>query len=216
MSVIRKGADKLYSDSGSKSSIFLTLKENDSFSVALLGGLSEILSVDMHSWWDYTPAPHLVCLGSKAECPSCQLGHEPKTKSYIPVVTQEGEPKLLIAGAQIINALKELEAEVGNLNGYVVRVKRTGSGLKTKYVTMGTGKKVDVSSYTVPDLEPALGVMTWDEQVEELAKIVDISDLTAPGAVTKSGKKSGGTPKTTRRPEEVPDADPDGGSWTAF
>lgn len=209
MSIIRKGVDNVFSGGG-KPSVFLTLKDGDSVSVAILGGLEEVLSVDEHSWWDYTPAPHLVCLGSVAECPSCQLGHKARTKSYLPVVTQDGEAKFLIAGAQIINALKELENEVGNLNGVVIRVKRNGSGLMTKYVTMGTGKQVDVSKFSVPDLEPALGPLTWDEQVEELAKIVDVSGLTRPGS-SKSSKKSSAPAEAPLNDD--PEAD---GVWAAF
>lgn len=209
MSIIRKGVDNVFSG-GSKPSVFLTLKDGDSVSVAILGGLEEVLSVDEHSWWDYTPAPHLVCLGSVAECPSCQLGHKARTKSYLPVVTQDGEAKFLIAGAQIINALKELENEVGNLNGAVIRVKRNGAGLMTKYVTMGTGKQVDVSKFSVPDLEPALGPLTWDEQIEELAKIVDVSGLTRPGS-SKSSKKS--SAPTEAPLADDPEAD---GVWAAF
>lgn len=213
MSIIRKGADKVYKEGG-KSSIFMTLKDGDSVSVALLGGTDEILSVDMHSWWDVTPAPHLVCLGSKAECPSCQLGHESKVKSYIPIVTQEGEPKLLIAGAQIINALKELEIEVKNLKGVVVRIKRNGKGLSTRYVTMGTGKKVKVDGFEVPELEPALGPLTYEGQVEVMGKVMDVSALKGPGkSVAPATKKE--------IPFDVDDEtsaeeSTDDGTWAAF
>lgn len=219
MGVIRKGVDNIFSGGG-KPSVFLTLKDGDSVTVAILGGLEEVLSVDEHSWWDYTPAPHLVCLGTIADCPSCQLGHQAKTKSYLPVVTQDGEVKFLIAGTQIINALKELESEVGNLNGVVIRVKRNGSGLKTRYVTMGTGKQVDVSRFDIPDLEPALGPLTWDEQVEELAKIVDVSGLTRPGSRKSSKKPSASIEALLADDPEAGDPEGDDleadGAWASF
>lgn len=164
-SLIRRGIASALESTG-RGSRFLTLQADQPVDVALMGELDDVLTVDTHSWWDYNPAPHLVCLGPG--CPSCALGNESRANSYLAVCTPDGEVKYIIAKVSILNALKKYSEAVGNLVGRVVRLERTGAGLKTKYSVIPLGKKVDVSKFVIPDLEEQLGALTLEDQLVKM------------------------------------------------
>lgn len=177
-SFIHKGA---LPPKGESNSNFLPVKPDEALTVVPLHNMDDMLSLQLHSWWDINPAPHLVCLGEN--CPSCQLGHEPVFKAYFGVATRDKEAKILPMGISIVRALEELEPEFkdtkfGGLKGIVIKIKRTGKGLGTKYSVLSTGKSVDVSGVEPVDIVAQLGPLEYDEQVKVLKKAgVNVSAL---------------------------------------
>lgn len=166
---------------GESNSNFLTVKPDESLTIVPLHNMDDMLSMQLHSWWDINPAPHLVCLGEN--CPSCQLGHEPVFKAYFGVATRDKEAKILPMGISIVRSLEELEPEFkdtrfGGLKGIVIKIKRTGKGLGTKYSVLSTGKSVDVTGVEPVDIVAQLGPLTYEEQVKVLKKAgVNVSAL---------------------------------------
>lgn len=188
MSVIKKGIESAMVNSG-KGGKFLTLQPDVPVDVVMAHGLDNVQSVDQHDWWDYNPAPHLVCLGD--ECPSCALGNESKVKSYIGIITKEQEVKYFPVGVSLLGQLQKAEKAVGDLTGRVVRFEKTGVGLKTKYSAIMLGKKLDVSKFVLPDLEELLGALTVDAQIAKLNEVgIDTSGIKPSARKAKTSKKA--------------------------
>jgi len=151
-SVIRKGTKVL---EGGGSSQFIGIEPDAAIVVAPLVGMDEMISIDLHSFWEINPAVHLVCLGDN--CPCCTLGNESGFKAYLPVLTREGESKIFAFGIGVARQFSELEEEVGSLAGKLVKIRRAGSGLRTRYTVTGLGKSIDISTATPADIESQLG-----------------------------------------------------------
>lgn len=193
MSVIKRGIESAMAGSG-KGGRFLTLTADTPVDVVLAHGLDGVQSVDQHDWWDYNPAPHLVCLGE--DCPSCALGNESKTKSYIGVITKEQEVKYFPVGVSLLGQLQKAEKAVGDLTGKVVRFEKTGVGLKTKYSAILLGKKLDVSKFVLPDLEELLGPLT----VETHLAALETAGIDTSGVKSRKTKAKKATTPTEAAP----------------
>lgn len=184
-------------------SIWVKLESDEPQLLVPLVNVEDMLTVDLHSWWDVNPAPHLVCL--QDDCPSCALGNEPRLRTYIPVVTAEKEVRVLATGISTVRQLEELDDAVGGMRGKVVRFKKTGTGFNTKYSAVGTGKTVSVDSFELPDIEGLLGPIDRDEQIAKLSEAgVDVSSL-RPAKPAKPAKPAG---KHAGKPASKPDAKP--------
>lgn len=210
--VFRKGREGIRKSGGDNR--FISIKADESIVVAPMVDIADLISVDMHSWWDVNPAPHLVCLGE--ECPSCALGHEARYKAYLPVLTREGEPKVLAAGISVVRQLEDLEDEIGHIKGNVLKIKRTGSSwMSTKYSVIPIGKKVDTSKYEVLDVESMLGPVTREDQIDALRSAgIDVSELeetAKPKRRATKAKKADEEKAEDDAPAEVPWGDDDGG-----
>ena len=191
MSVIKKGFEAAMI--GGKGSRFFTLQTDVPVDVVLAHGVDGIQSVEQHDWWDFNPAPHLVCLGD--ECPSCALGNEAKVKSYLAIITKEQEVKYFPIAISIVQQLEKAEKAVGDLTGRVFRFEKTGSGLKTRYSAISLGRKLDVSKFVIPDLEELLGPMTVETQVAKLNEAgIDTASVKTPA------KKATGKAKKAEKP----------------
>lgn len=163
-----KGKEVLKSGSRTAGIMFISLKDGDAITVAPLVGMDEMISAHMHEYWDIRPAIYHPCIGS-ADCPSCHAGHDARFKAYIPVVTSDGDIKILPMGIKVSEQLVDIEEEIGgDLTGHVLKIRRNGSGLKTRYVVRAIGKTVDVEDYDQPDFLPALGPTSKKEIVKLL------------------------------------------------
>ena len=148
---------------------FLTVKADEAVTFASLIDLDNLLSADMHQFWDNNPAVIFPCLGGD-DCPGCKLGNDPGFKAYLPVVTREGDVKIFPMGISIVRQLDEYQAEVDTIIGKVIKIRRTGSGLKTRYTVVPLGKDLDVDKYEIPDVEEALEPTTRKGIVELMEK----------------------------------------------
>jgi len=165
---------------------FLSIKPDESVSFAALVGLDELISADMHEYWDIRPAIYHPCIGRG--CPGCQVGNEPRFKGYLPVLTKEGEVAIYPHTVSVNNLLEDLEDEImeddpeASLKGFVLKVSRKGSGLATRYTVTGLGKRLKVDGKEVPDFIKALGPAD-EESIWELLEENGFSrDDSAPAA----------------------------------
>lgn len=199
-SLIRKGVKAAMSGSnlGGK---FLRLTADVPEDVVMLHGLNEVQTVDQHDFWDYNPAPHLVCLGDET-CPGCRLGNEAKPKSYIAIITKNKEVKYLPVGASIIGQLEKFEKAVGDLTGKVIRFERNGTGMKTRYSAIMLGKKLDVSGFEAPDLEELLTPLDIAGQMAKLTEAgIDVSEMSE---VAVKAEPKAKTAKVKKAPAKEP------------
>ena len=141
------------------------VKEGEPITFAPLVGLDDLISADMHEYWDIKPAIYHPCLGR--DCPGCAVGNEPRFKAYLPVLMQSGETAVYPFTISVYNQLEALEdalADEGEtIKGLAIKVSRKGAGKATRYTVMSLGKRLDVSKTEVPDFIKSLGPTGEDE-----------------------------------------------------
>jgi hypothetical protein len=124
-------------------SMYWSLGENETAQLTLLADLNEIISVDQYAIWDFKPAPVWVDCG--ADDPGPELKLKPSYRAFVPVLVSidgKDEVKLWSVGIGIHRNLHEIGEMSDGLKGLVIKAKRTGAGLKTRYTLVSTGKRV--------------------------------------------------------------------------
>jgi hypothetical protein len=170
--IVRKGTKAMPSSGNSE---FLGIKPDESVTIAPLAGIEDMISIDQHVFWvDGGSSPMFPCIGEG--CPGCAMGDSPRYRASLPVLTKEDGPKIFSFGTQVARQLSEIASELGNLKGAMLKVKRTGSGLKTSYTVVAVGKSVKTEGVKVPDVEKAIGPTTR----EEIVKLLEEAGMDVP------------------------------------
>lgn len=144
---------------------YLSLKDGDQFRITLLAGIDEMISVQQYAMWNYKPAPIWASIGP--DDPGEELGLNSKYRAIAPVkVTVDGEDqiKLWSFGIQIHRELEGLAQEYETLEGLILRIGRTGTGLTTRYSVIPTGKFENISSIDVPSIEEIVETLGPDSR----------------------------------------------------
>ncbi len=136
---------KVPGSSSETSATFWNLKEGDVYDLTVLVNLDQIVSVDQFALWDFVPAAIWVSIGS--EDPGYELGLKPGYKAFVPVAGDFGdgpEVKVWAIGIQIHRTLAEISEMNDGLEHVVVRAKRTGKGMSTRYTVMPAPAKLSL------------------------------------------------------------------------
>lgn len=168
-SVFRKGAEAApSSDGGAK---FLKIPENESVSIVPLVNLDDLVSIDQHEFWDINPALLFPCVGEG--CPACAAGNKPKYKAFLPVLAngETSSPKIYAFGISVERQLETLAEEIGEIQGLVLKIRRSGSGFNTRYNVISTGKKVKIDGITPPQPENEINVLSAEEIANKIAAV---------------------------------------------
>ncbi len=162
-------------------------------------GKNSVISFNQYTMWldnlpDGARSPMFVATGGPFD-PGHLLGLETRFKALMlcMVPNEEGE-KILSMGASVFKQLVEIEQTSGeSLRGHVIRILKTGEGLKTKYRVTPTTKAVNIDGEPETDLMDNVGPTERDEIVKML---VDAGVWPPPGGdpFVKSGKSSKKTP----------------------
>lgn len=121
----------------------------------------EILAVEQCAIWLETGnSPVWVYTGP--DDPSHDLGVDRRYRAYLPVLVG-GEVKIWSMGKMAHVQLLDIADASGELKGLEIRIKRTGSGLSTRYSIVPRGKRHDVSRTEEPDVLSMLGPITSDD-----------------------------------------------------
>lgn len=168
-SPIRKGTKVLDERMPSGESIFLAIQPDSSVDVVPLESMNEMVSVDQHAiWLDAGNSPIFPCIsGTGEQCPGCQLGDKPRFRGFLPILTKEGE-RIFAFGIQVARSLSDIDDATDGIRGQVLRIKRSGSGLSTRWSIITTGKTKDVEGKEVPDVAEHLGPTSRSEILELL------------------------------------------------
>jgi hypothetical protein len=165
---IKKGFDPRKSSTGGGA--YFKIDAGEMADVVILSSADDILSCEQCAiWLDEGNSPVWVYTGG--DDPSNALGIPRAYRAYIGIL-HEGEPKVWSLSKTVHNMLLEI-SDAGALEpGAMVRVKRTGTGLKTRYSIVPRGKTKDISDVEAPDIIESLGPITsegvWDMMVEKL------------------------------------------------
>ena len=194
-SPIKKGFDPRKSSTGGGA--YFKIDAGEQADVVILSGADDILSCEQCAiWLDEGNSPVWVYTGG--DDPSNELGIPRSYRAYIGIL-HDGEPKVWSLSKTVHNMLLEI-SDAGALEpGAMVRVKRTGMGLKTRYSIVPRGKTKDVSEVDAPDIIESLGPIT-SEGVWEM--MVDKLGMTQEDIVKRYGKRKPKAKKTVLAEEE--------------
>lgn len=147
---------------------FVKIEDGKPVDLVLLAGTAKMISFNQHAFWrDEGNSPIFPCIVDG--CPGCERGDRPKFKAVLPVIVLGGDskdPTIWSFGISVARMLQDMEEATGSdLAGQSVRVKRTGTGLKTKYTVVSLGKKYNISKHKVDfdEIMSQLGPTTREE-----------------------------------------------------
>lgn len=194
MTVFRKGTGALPGEK-SKSTNFFNLKGGQSAYVVPMYELDEgLVSADVHEIWEVNPMVAFPCIG--VNCPGCKLSIKKKFKAYMKVVAKlpdedEYRPMIWPMGIQITRQIGAISEESGKeFAGLILKVSRTGQGLKTQWTVIPTPrrmKKEDLAKFEL-NIEPEeyIGPTTADAILSKLKSIgMEFDEKSAPDVSVK-------------------------------
>lgn len=211
---VRFGKPEERPASDGKSSSFLSVPKDKMMELKILVEGSKIPSVDQCALWNYfNPSPVWTYIGD--DDPSNDLGIKRGYRAFVPVsyTDDKGELKVKLWSIPVgvHKQLSELEELNGGLKGQKIRVKKSGTGLKTKYSIAFTGKRYKISE-DVPSEEDILELLGPYTREEIIKVIEDRCEMSFDDVVaTVVGKQGGGPvkPKKTKKFETVEIEDTD-------
>ncbi len=191
---LKTGYDPRKESSGG---LYFKLDAGEQADIIILSGADEILSCEQCAiWLDEGNSPVWVYTGG--DDPSNALGLPRSYRAYIGIV-HDSEAKVWSLSKTVHNALLEI-SDAGALEpGAMVRVKRTGTGLKTRYSIVPRGKSKDISKVDMPDIIESLGPVT-SEGVWEM--MVDKLGMDREAIIVKYGKRKPKPKKTVLADDE--------------
>lgn len=211
--IIRKGATAAVTEVTSGQ--FISIREGEQIEFAMLTGLDEIISFDQHVFWGSEPSQTVMfpCLQVK-NCPGCLMGNKPRLRALLLVAHKNDDgqivPGILPIGLSVVRSLIDLDSAVdGGIKGAQMLLKRTGSGLKTRYTLLATGgrmkRPIDASNI---DVEAAVGETNRDAIIAMLREAghdtapIEMYDLSSAAATSPKQLrgKHGSQPAPTAAP----------------
>jgi len=122
---------------------FWGLKAGETKDVVILHDVSDIVSAEQVALWDFNPALIWTC--TDVGDPSRDIGAKPSYRAYVPVLVDiDGNKviKIWSCTRTVHSQLHDISEALGeSLVGLIVKVKRTGEGLTTKYSVTNTGRR---------------------------------------------------------------------------
>lgn len=202
---IRTGADprKDTTIAGTTSTMWLTLQPNEAVNLICLVEKEAIIAIEQCAiWLDEGNSPVWVYTGE--DDPSHDLKVDRRYRAYLPCLVKdesgERQPRVFSMGKSVHIALLDIADAVGSLAGVELRIKRTGSGLATRYSVAQTGKKMDISRVDEIDVIALLGPLDSDGVKDLICKKLEIPDYEDVVARYKGkGPKTGGKGKDGKK-----------------
>lgn len=180
---------------------WLKVEGGQAVDVTVLVNTDEILACEQCAIWrDDGDSPVWVYGG--ADDPSHDLkGVDRRYRAYLPLLV-DGEVKVWSMGKASHMQLLDIADAGGALKGMVVRIKRTGLGLATRYSIVPTGKRRDVSKVEEVDVIPMLGPLTTEGVQTLIAEKFGLEDYEEVLNLYR-GKKERSTRVSTRKKQEA-------------
>lgn len=179
-SPVKTGIDPRIADAPKK---WMKIDPNSSVDFTCLVEVDEIVSCEQCAiWLTEGNSPVWVYLG--AEDPSHDLGIAKRYRAFLPVLV-EGEVQVLPMGIQIHKQLMEIADAIGSIKGQDFRMKRTGSGIATRYMVTNKATRKDISDIDEVDVIAMLGPLTVDGVHQLIAERLGVPDYEAVLAMGK-------------------------------
>lgn len=163
--------------------LFWGLKEGDVVEVVILHDVEEIVSAEQIAMWNVKPP--LIWTVNEADDPAYELGLKTSYRAFVPVLVKnresgENELRVWSISKQMHMNLCEIgEAMGGTLVGAVVKAKRTGSGLKTRYSITNTGRTFkNIEEIEIPSSEDIVRMLKLMSREEVIQHIENTTGMT--------------------------------------
>lgn len=203
-SPVRTGVDprKESGGNGEKTGSWFKIRAGEVVDVVVLVESEEIIAVEQCAiWLEDGNSPVWVYTGP--EDPSHDLGVDRAYRAYLPLLV-DGEVQVWGMSKTVHRTILDIADASGELKGLELRVKRTGSGLATRYSVVPKGKRRDVSRIEEVDVIAMLGPITPEGVREYLTKKFDLDSYDE--VVERYAGKRGGVSRrsTEAEAEEKP------------
>lgn len=154
---------------------WLRLADGESVQLAIIGGLDAMLSYHQHTFWGKdNDTVNFVCVaGDGLKCPGCDLDNDPIWRGFVPVFVKGQGFAVWSLSATVYKNLEQLQKMIGDLDGRILGLSRTGTGRQTEYHTTNLGGKVNTSKVVMPEWETWLATEDMTEiwaMLEEAAE----------------------------------------------
>lgn len=185
-SLVRRGTKHISQASEGQ---YVSFPADQVVELVILQDLEDMVSFDQHTiWLDAGGSPSFPCISQIDDCPGCELDDKPKMKSILLVAVRNEEKELVVKywafGISVSRELVNIEDMAGSLKGKVIRVKRTGTGFKTKYTLMHTNK-TPTNLPADEDLPDVMEQIKPDNKADIIALLVEKGVLEASGKPAK-------------------------------
>lgn len=158
-----------------KGGSWLNIKPNTSVDITSLVEVDDILSCEQCAiWLEGGNSPVWVYTGP--EDPSHELGVEKRYRAFLPVLNEDGEVQVWAMGKGAHSNILDIADATGKLKGLDIRIKRTGSGLATRYSIVAKGSRSKVSHIEEPDVISMLGPLTPEEARKLIVEKLEMED----------------------------------------
>lgn len=182
------------SGDGGNGTGFWNLKEGQTVELTLLASMDEIVSVDQFALWDLNPAPIWASIG--ADDPGYELNLKPGYKAFVPVAFEgdDGpEVKLWAIGIGLHKELAELAEVYDDIKNIVVRAKRVGSGLTTKYSVIALPKGKPIGGVTAPTVDEVIAQLGPETRDDVISFIVERTSMSWESIISYYERKASKT-----------------------
>jgi hypothetical protein len=142
------------------SNSWLSIGPNSYADVTALVEVEDIVACEQCAiWLEEGNSP--VWVYSGADDPSHDLKIDRRYRAFLPVLV-EGEVKVWPMGKGAHGQLLDIADAGGRLQGMDLRIKRTGSGLGTRYNVVPRGSRTDIDRFDEVDVISMLGPLDLD------------------------------------------------------
>jgi hypothetical protein len=202
-SPVKSGYDPRTEEKGAAAGAgsWLTLKDGEYADVTILVEKDDIIACEQAGI--YGPDMNVAWVYTGPDDPANDLDIKKTYRAYLPVMTKEGDPKVFGMSKTTHILLLDM-ADVASIKGSMVRIKRTGEKLNTKYSISPMGKRKDVDDVEEVDVVSMLGPLTSDEVKDMLVKKFEVDDYSDVLRLLK-GKGGSAKPKAKAKPKTEED-----------
>lgn len=193
---------------GDFESMFYSVPGDTVVEVKALIDADEIVSVEQCALWAIKPAPIWVFIGE--EDPSKLFNLRPGYRAFLPVVVKidgKQEVRLWSMPLGVHRQMAEIDEAVGGIKGMIIRVKREGAGLTTRYSIVPTGRKVAVTE-TFPSVKEIIDILGPYDRESIIKLIEDRAKMPIAEAAKKYWQEDK-APRKRRKDAIVEDEDVD-------
>lgn len=202
--IIRKGATAALASTNTGN--FVGVGEGEQLEFAPLVGIDEVISFDQHAFWAENPENTVIfpCLQTP-DCPGELLGNKPRLRVLILVAYKNDDGELVAGilpiGLSVLRTLVDLDSAIdGGIKNSTMILKRSGSGLKTRYTLVATGGKLKKKVEHDIDVEEAVGETDRDAIIEMLQENGwDISPIEAYDHKASAAAARGEAPESKKK-----------------
>lgn len=152
--------------------LFWRPKPDSNQKVKILVDVDQIISAEQFALWEFNPAPMWVEVEND---PGHTLsGVKSRYTAWIPVALKDddGEKvvKMWVVPKSLHTQIYDMAQELESSEGLIMSVKRSGSGIETRYTLIPTGKRETVTE-ELPDLKE-FEEMLGPEDAEGVKKLI--------------------------------------------